>query len=484
MRELTILTGMIEALFLCGLVYNMSTLKLIFVEEGVFSDVCFDDPTLHISKRDTRNQTVQACQAQEDMFSEISNQIIFIFSVVVFFLGPMLDKQGMFFVRVVGSMGFIVCSVLLYFVPSLPFLLKPAWIALAVGTIIPLITLLPMTKLLPKYSPILITLINGIYDASMAMVSIPVKLYESGFSYASVISIYFGSAVFFLLRSIFLLPMKNLPVDIEQYSLHKNTPAAKLCFSSSNMDEKFDFKDDENRAKFSLKKTVKYLIYPMFLIYTLWFVILDMRIIGTSVTMNIFALEFFKGDGNVTDEVKDRANEGIKQFTSSNLISLFIAPVGGVFVSALEHTLGVRRNRSIAILIFLCSLCFAAFSFLELQKGNDLAFTIMCILFPVGRTLFYGTASMYLLEIFPVDVYGSLFGTSNLLAAFGIFFGNKFLINTKQFELSSKFYIIATLSIGLLLSILTFLKTKNEESKDEANDEKSQKLVSTYGESE
>ena len=60
-----------------------------------------------------------------------------------------------------------------------------------------------MTKLLPKYSPILITLINGIYDASMAMVSVPVKLYESGFSYASVISIYFGSAVFFLLRIVF-----------------------------------------------------------------------------------------------------------------------------------------------------------------------------------------------------------------------------------------------------------------------------------------
>ena len=74
---------------------------------------------------------------------------------------------------------------------------------LFLGTIIPLITLLPMAKLLPKYSPILITLVNGIFDASMAMVSIPVKLYESGFSYVSVISIYFGSAVFFLLRIIF-----------------------------------------------------------------------------------------------------------------------------------------------------------------------------------------------------------------------------------------------------------------------------------------
>mgnify|MGYP003330232555 CR=1 FL=1 len=50
------------------------------------------------------------------------------------------------------------------------------------GTIIPLITLLPMAKLIPAYSPVLITLINGIYDASMAMVSIPVKLYKSGFS--------------------------------------------------------------------------------------------------------------------------------------------------------------------------------------------------------------------------------------------------------------------------------------------------------------
>ena len=163
--------------------------------------------------------------------------------------------------------------------------------------------------------------------------------------------------------------MKNLPVDISDYSLHKNTPAAKMCFSRSASEEKFHF-EEENRPKFSLKKAAKYLICPMFLFYTLWFVILDMRIIGTSVTMNIFALEFFKGEGNMTDEVKDRANEAIKQFTSSNLISLFMAPVGGVFVSALEHTLNVRRNRSIAILIFLCSLCFAAFSFLELQKGR------------------------------------------------------------------------------------------------------------------
>ena len=92
--------------------------------------------------------------------------------------------------------------------------------------------------------------------------------------------------------------------------------------------------------------------------------------------MNIFALEFFKGDGNLTDEVKDRANEGIKQFTSSNLISLFMAPVGGVCVSALEHTLGVRRNRSIAILIIACSGCFAAFSFLELQKGESFIWVI------------------------------------------------------------------------------------------------------------
>ena len=110
----------------------MSTLKLIFVEEGVFSDLC-DDSTLHVSKRDTRNQTVQACQKQEDMFSEISNQIILIFSIVIFFLGPMLDKQGMFFIRIVGSIGFLLCFMLLYFVPTFPFLLKPAWIALAVG---------------------------------------------------------------------------------------------------------------------------------------------------------------------------------------------------------------------------------------------------------------------------------------------------------------------------------------------------------------
>jgi len=476
MRELTIFTGMLEALFLCGLLYNMSTLKLIFVAEGVFSDLCISD----FAKRDINNQTtITACQAQEDRFSEISNGTIFAYSIITFVLGPLLDKKGMFFVRIFGSLSFMGCFILLYFVPTMPVLLKTSWFLLACGTIIPLITLLPMTKLIPKYSPILITLVNGIFDASMAMVSVPVKLYESGFNYVSVVSIYFGSAVFFLLRSIFLLPKENLPVNIENYSLHKNTPAAKLCLSKpseSDPEEKLNFEENHKKAKFSLKKTAKYLIYPMFLIYTLWYVILDMRIIGTSVTMNIFVLEFFKGaDGNVTDEVKDRANEGIKQFTSSNLISLFMAPIGGVFVSALEHTVGMRRNKSIAILITSCSGIFAIFSFLELQKGNGMAFTIMCILYPIGRTLFYGTASMYLLEIFPVDVYGSLFGTSNLVAAFGIFFNNQFLINTKQFEISSMGFIIATLFSGLLLSILTFRSTKEQNEAEELISKKHQK---------
>ena len=109
----------------------MSTLKLIFVAEGVFSDLCDDD--VQLAKRDTRNQTVQACQEQEDMFSEISNRTIFAFSLVVFFLGPMLDKQGMFQVRILGSMAFLLCFVLLYFIPTFPFLLKPAWVALACG---------------------------------------------------------------------------------------------------------------------------------------------------------------------------------------------------------------------------------------------------------------------------------------------------------------------------------------------------------------
>ena len=73
----------------------------------------------------------------------------------------------------------------------------------------------------------------------------------------------------------------------------------------------------------------------------------------------------------------------------------------------------------------------------------------------------------------------SLFGTSNLVAAFGIFFNNKFLINTKQFEISSKFYIAATLVTGLLLTILTFIKTK-EESREESESKKGG-LVTTFG---
>ena len=81
-------------------------------------------------------------------------------------------------------------------------------------------------------------------------------------------------------------------------------------------------------------------------------------------------------------------------------------------------------------------------------------------------------------------IFRSLFGTSNLVAAFGIFFNNKFLINTKQFEISSKFYIVATLATGLLLAILTFIKSKPESVENESeefNNEKSKKLVTTFG---
>ena len=114
----------------------------------------------------------------------------------------------------------------------------------------------------------------------------------------------------------------------------------------------------------------------------------------------------------------------------------------------------------------------------------------------VWVSLFYIHSNKLAVRTFNI-ISRSLFGTSNLVAAFGIFFNNKFLINTKQFEISSKFYIVATLATGLLLTILTFIKTKDEESRDESattflttitnegsdesNKEKSKKLVTTFG---
>ena len=76
MREIAIITGIIEVSILCGIVYGMSAFTQILKGEGVFENLCSNGTSNHTAE-------VDSCDDQEHMFSDIFNTSFFVFSQIL-----------------------------------------------------------------------------------------------------------------------------------------------------------------------------------------------------------------------------------------------------------------------------------------------------------------------------------------------------------------------------------------------------------------
>ena len=82
------------------------------------------------------------------------------------------------------------------------------------------------------------------------------------------------------------------------------------------------------------------------------------------------------------------------------------------------------------------------------SQGSTMCLWLICILFPITRTFFFGAQVVILLEIFPGSVFGKVYGISVMSAGAGSFIANKVFLLAPNFV-----YVHCILAV---LIILTF----------------------------
>ena len=84
----------------------------------------------------------------------------------------------------------------------------------------------------------------------------------------------------------------------------------------------------------------------------------------------------------------------------------------------------------------------------NIYLGSTMCLWLICILFPITRTFFFGAQVVILLEIFPGSVFGKVYGISVMSAGAGSFIANKVFLLAPNFV-----YVHCILAV---LIILTF----------------------------
>ena len=111
------------------------------------------------------------------------------------------SRYGLRTARIYGGVLLTLAFVFYYFLSYSSHLLWFFWIFLCMGTLAPLLTLLPLANSFPERKGMIITIINGVYDCSVAATAFWAGFYENGMSVSTMAIVLLLVMGFYWIRS-------------------------------------------------------------------------------------------------------------------------------------------------------------------------------------------------------------------------------------------------------------------------------------------
>jgi len=433
---LAILTGLVEVLALSGLLYGWPAISEIFKREKVYEELCPQHSNC-------------TCLEQDQAFIRVHSTATLVMGCSCLILGLIVDRFGVFVTRIYSIFFYLVSLISLLFIGRSSSMLWLFCLAFALASLCPLFTFLPLSRLFPKYKGTIVTIVNGIYDTSVSVTFLPLYAYTNGWSFNSIVLAFGLILVFFSVRTFMVLPARNIPSSDKlpgSYFLWPNTPAGNCHKTQLPEDQTLISPDSESSAKFC--SYLKEILNWDYCIYLYMYIILDTRVIMTFTIWPVVTENFF---GNDQKEI-DFANA---LFTKMNILSFLICPVPGFLVDRLH----LPRVKTVSMLLVLIIAIEVSISFLPFLKGSSWPIHLMSILFPLGRTLFYGVDTLFLLEAFPPAKFGLCFGVANIFAAFFNYMSLNIIADNLEYILQIQ-GLLGLLSLSTLMLPIHFLRKK------------------------
>ncbi|XP_076583456.1 solute carrier family 43 member 3a [Chaetodon auriga] len=412
--RLTLASGMLECLCFAGVVFGFASLVFVLKEDGYFSQLC-------VSANDT--QISPGCKRQDEQFSLVFTIASFLNNFLVLINGYLFDRFGTMVTRLLGICLYTTGMLLVAF-SSAAFseLLFPALSCIAVGGILFLLTNIQVGNLFPAHRSTIITLYNGAFDSSSAVLLIIKVLYEQGISLRSSFLVLSSCSIILLLRTFLLMPRTHIPYPLPQYYTYGLDCGQANTYNveqfermrdgtSSGKDNVSAEPEDETEAR-DTDKVASFrscVLSWFFLWHVLWLSIMQLRLYLFISTLNPMLTRLTNNDPNL-----------VSQFTNAFAITQFFgivcAPWNGLIMDrhkgkplAPGETEQEADLRSSSLSLFLTSLqCLllsvcASIPVLPLQY---LTFVLQVL----NRSFLYGGNAAFISIAFPACHFGKLYG--------------------------------------------------------------------------
>ncbi|XP_029703386.1 solute carrier family 43 member 3b isoform X2 [Takifugu rubripes] len=307
--------------------------------------------------------------------------------------------------------------------PALSNLLFPALSFLAVGGIMFLITNMQVGNLFGSRRSTIITLYNGAFDSSSALLLVIKLLYESGISLRASFLFLSACGVIHLLRTFFLLPKKFIPYPLPDDYTYGITCGKSQTRNIENIAEKSSTEDglEETPLNRSVPQTQvksfrQCFLSWFFLWHMVWLSVMQLRHYFFIGTLNPMLQHLTKGDPSLVSRYTNA-------FAITQLCGVLCAPWNGLIMDrhkgkprAAGESEREADLRASVLSLFLTALQCVFFSVCATTAYLPLQY-LTFILQVINRSFLYGGNAAFISVAFPSCHFGKLYGMVLALSA-------------------------------------------------------------------
>ena len=417
---LSVITAVVESVLFAGICFGWSSISVVFREEGYFSSQC--------PHMDNTTASHDQCTSQENNLILVFTLANFIMKLLSFPLGISLDKLGTFITRCMGT-AFITTGAIIVAVssPAASVLLYPAICCFMVGGLCLFFSGIPLGNLFPSHRSFFITLLNGAFGSSAVTFLVAKLAYDGGTSVETIFFFITALTAFIWIRTVFLMPMKNIPFNApSDFKLG----ALEFCKKGTSTKMRPKHHGVQNESDLAMQKLnpategvdetkIKISFYHCLRSSKFWLNAFHLCILALRVDLlSSQSGPWLKSiTGNNTDEFNTYVNVfGIIQF-----LCVFISPFNGLLVDKLivfykkKHGSSAASRKALSVSLMTTSLLgvlFSVTSCIEIPFFVYISFVLQVAF----RTFLYGGNASYISMIFPDQHFGKLMGITQLHA--------------------------------------------------------------------
>ncbi|XP_059147531.1 equilibrative nucleobase transporter 1-like [Physella acuta] len=437
LRFLYAIWAFLECLGFCGLLQGWGSLVYILKDEGIYSDLCVDQPhngsTDSNVTRNTTEDTVKSsgCLEQDSKLAAIFTIASSLYNLISIVLGQFSFKFGTRTTRFIGILFYVSGALMLAFTSKeLPWLAYPGLTLIGFGGVAMYLTCVQVAHLFPLGGSVVIGFLNGAFDTSSG-IQLMVKFgYESGISRRTSYVIVACSQVFVLVSTLFFYPkdfirkhQQDHVTEIKQENTELDTTKGLQTEAEKDLEQKTDtdtiteLKDTEDSGTF--RGLLRHVLSLTFILHVMWASCLQLR------------FYFVLGSINTSLEKMVSSQSEVSHYTNVMLYTMmtgiFVSPIAGFFYSWLTQIFAnsvssVRRQVMPSVLPLAATTVFSVIMSSLLLVNDPRVLYAFFVFLVLQRSFLYTMYTAYIAAIFPSCYLGSLLGiaifTSGVISFF------------------------------------------------------------------